>query len=71
MDPLEIIATIQALAGAAKAGCDVLLTPEGQLMMKTWREDGQAFRDGVKAIGSWAGGIIKDLGGKTPPPVTP
>jgi hypothetical protein len=67
MDLVAVFAMIQAVAIAIKAVCDVLLSGEGQLTMKVWREDGQAFRDAMKGAGSWLSGVIKDLRGKESP----
>ena len=51
MDPLAIVGAIQATANAVSDVCKVMLSPEGQALMKQWREDGQEFRRVMGAVG--------------------
>ena len=53
MDPLAIVGAIQATANAVSDVCKVMLSPEGQALMKQWREDGQEFRRVMGAVGQW------------------
>lgn len=53
MNPLVVIAAIQATAVAISDVCKVLLSPEGQKAMAQWNEDAKEFRRVVNAIGAW------------------
>ena len=54
MDPFSLtMAAITAAGTATSDVCKVLLSAEGQLVMKQWREDGTEFRRVIGAIGTW------------------
>jgi len=63
MNPEAILATIQAVAGAASEMFAFLQTPEGQEMLKKSREDRTAFEKWFRDAGVWFTSSIERIEG--------
>lgn len=56
--PDPVTGTVQAVANAVTAVCQLLCTPEGQASLKEARENTDAFKALTVTIGNWIQGLV-------------